>query len=54
VKEIMENRKLVKMKLNKGTMFQPQQAVELGSFSHMVLALEWRIEERNYGISLSD
>jgi hypothetical protein len=26
-------------------MFQPQQAAELASFSHMVLALESRIEE---------
>lgn len=51
MKEIIENRKLVKMKLN-GTMFQPEQAAGLGSFIHMVLALESRIEERDYGISL--
>jgi hypothetical protein len=33
-------------------MLQPQQAAELGSFSYMVLALESRIEQRNYGILL--
>ena len=30
-------------------MFQPQQAAELGSFSHMVLALESRIQDRVMG-----
>jgi hypothetical protein len=33
-------------------MFQPQQAAELGSFGHMALTSESRIEERIYGISL--
>jgi hypothetical protein len=42
------------MELNKETMFKPQQAGELGSFSHMVLALESRILKRRYGISLHD
>jgi hypothetical protein len=28
-------------------MFQSQQAAELGSFGHVVLALELRIEERD-------
>jgi hypothetical protein len=46
VKEIIGNRKLVKER----AMFQPQQAVEPGSFSHAILALESRIEERGYGI----
>jgi hypothetical protein len=35
-------------------MFQPQLAAELGSFSHVVLALESRIEEGGYGISLCE
>ena len=35
-----------------GVSSQPQQAAELGSFGHMVLALEARIEDRGYGISL--
>ena len=35
-------------------MFQPQQAAEFGSFGHVVLALESRIEEGSYGISLHD
>jgi hypothetical protein len=33
-------------------MFQPQQAAELGSISNMALALESRIEEREYRLSL--
>jgi hypothetical protein len=40
------------MYLNKGTMFQLQQVPELGNFGHMVPALESRIQERGYGISL--
>ena len=44
-KETIKNRKLMKTYLNEGIMFQPQQVEELGSFSHMVLALESRIEE---------
>ena len=35
-------------------MFQPQQAAELDTFSHVVLDLKSRIEERNYKISLSE
>ena len=35
-------------------MFQPWQPAELGNFSHMVLALELRIEERGYGIYPQD
>jgi hypothetical protein len=35
-------------------MFQPQQTEEFDSFSHMVLALELRIEQRGYGSSLCD
>ena len=31
-------------------MFQPEKAAESGSFRHVVLALELRIEERGYGI----
>ena len=46
MKETLENRKLVTMQLNKGVMFQSQQAAELGSFGQVVLALETRIEER--------
>ena len=42
------------LKENKEAMFQPQQAAELGSFGHMVLALESRVEERDYGTSLHD
>ena len=40
MKETRENRKLVKMLLNAGAVFQPQQAAELGSFGHVVLALD--------------
>jgi hypothetical protein len=40
--------------VEQGAIFQPQQSIELGSFSYMVLALESRIEEKRYGISLSD
>lgn len=40
----MENRKVVKMYLDEGAMFQPQKVAELGSFGHMVLALESRVE----------
>jgi hypothetical protein len=35
-------------------MYQPQQAAELGSFSHMGLALKSKIEERDYNVSLQD
>jgi hypothetical protein len=49
---VKETVKLVKMELNKEAMLQPQQAAELGSFGHVVLSLESRIEERGYGISL--
>jgi hypothetical protein len=48
----METRKLVKDVIEQGgDMFQPQQAGELDSFCHTILALESRIEERGYGIS---
>jgi hypothetical protein len=43
VKEL-ENGKLVIIKQNKGPMFQLQQAAEHGSFGHVALALESRIE----------
>jgi hypothetical protein len=33
-------------------MSQPQQAAELGSFSHLALALESRIEEKLWNLSL--
>jgi hypothetical protein len=33
-------------------MFQPQQTAELCSFVHVPLALELKIEEKGYGISL--
>jgi hypothetical protein len=52
VKETIKNRKVVKMSLNEDAMSPPQQAVECGSFSHMVLALESRTGERHYRISL--
>ena len=48
----MENRKLEKMGLNEGAMFQPQQEAEVGSFGRVVLALESKTEERGYGLSL--
>lgn len=41
MKETIEYRKLVKMYLNEENMFQLQQT-ELGSFGHLVLALESR------------
>jgi hypothetical protein len=40
------------MYLNKGAMILPQQEIELGSFNYTVLALESRIQERDYEISL--
>jgi hypothetical protein len=43
VKEV-ENRKLVIEYGGGGGMFQPQQAAELGSFSHVALAFQSRIE----------
>lgn len=46
--------KLVKMYLNEQVMLQPQKAAELGRFGHMVLALESRIQKRDYEISLCD
>lgn len=39
--------------MNERVMFQPQQVAEL-SFSHMVLALKSRIQERGYGIFLDN
>jgi hypothetical protein len=51
VNETIEKRKLMKMYLNGKAKFQPQPAAELGSFGHMVLALESRIQERGYRIS---
>lgn len=38
----------------RGGMFQPHQAAELGSFGHTVLTLELRIQEKGYGLSLHD
>ena len=52
MKEIIKNRKLVKMSLNKEAMFKPQKVGELGSFSQMILHLESRIEERHSGTFL--
>lgn len=52
VKETINNRKWVQMKLNKGTKFQSHQAAELGSFSPLVLALESRLKERRCVVSL--
>jgi hypothetical protein len=40
VKKTIKNRKVVKISLKKGDMFQPQQIAEHGSFVHMVLALK--------------
>ena len=51
MKETIKTRKLVKMELSKGPCSSPQQAAELGSFSHVVLALESRMEERDYRVS---
>ena len=45
-------RKLMKMYLNVGVMFQTQQKEELGIFINMFLALESRIQERGWGIFL--
>ncbi|KAL6081503.1 hypothetical protein STEG23_016366 [Scotinomys teguina] len=42
------------MKLNEGSMFQHQQAKELGSFSYVVLGLQLRTEENGYGINHLD
>jgi hypothetical protein len=42
----INNRKLAQMCLNKEGMFQSHQAEELGSFGHMVLVLESRIQVR--------
>lgn len=39
VKKTIESTKLLKMYLNKGFMFSPQETAELGSFGHVVLAL---------------
>jgi hypothetical protein len=47
-----ETKELVKTLLNKAGMFQPQQEVELGRSSHMILALKSRIEESGYGTPL--
>jgi hypothetical protein len=52
VKEIIQTGKLLKMYLKEGTTLQAQQAAKLGSFSHVAVTLEKRIEERGYGISL--
>ena len=52
MKETIKNRKLIKMHLNKGAKFQLHPAAELDSFSHVVLALEFRIQKRVCGISL--
>jgi hypothetical protein len=53
VKKTVENSKPVKTILREGC-GQPQEAAEYGSFSHMVLTLVSRIEERSYEISLCD
>lgn len=52
VKETMENTMLTKMYSNKEAMVQPRQAAKPGSFGHVVLSLESRIQERGYGFSL--
>lgn len=52
--ETTKIRKLVKMYLNEQVMLQPQKAAELGRFGLMVLALESRIQRRDYEISLCD
>ena len=38
--------------IENGSLFQSQQAADLGSFGYTVLALELRIEEMGYGIFL--
>ena len=48
----MENKKLVKMYLNEGTVFQLH-LPELDSFCHVMLVLESKIQERRYAIFLS-
>jgi hypothetical protein len=45
VKKNTKSRKLVKIYLIKGAVFQPQRAAELGSFSAVVLAFKKRIFE---------
>ena len=42
----LENRKLVKVYLNKVAKSLPPQAAEFGSFSHAFLAFELKIEEK--------
>jgi hypothetical protein len=54
VKETIKNQKADESVFEQGAMVQLQQAVELGSFDHVVLALESRIQEMGYGISLCD
>ena len=45
MKEIIRYRKLKTVYLKECVMFQPKQAANFGSFGHVVLALETRIEE---------
>ena len=52
MKEAIESIKLVEMYLNKGVIFQAQQAVELDSVIHIILALESRMRERSCRVSL--
>lgn len=52
VKETIESRKLVIIYWDKGGMFQLQQTEALRSFRFMVVALESRIQEHSYVISL--
>lgn len=49
MKKAIKNKRLMQMYLNAA-----QQAAEPGNFSHMVLALESRIQEKGYGISHLD
>lgn len=43
---------MVEVYLQEGAVFQRQQAEELGSLSHVVLASQSRIQERGNGVSL--
>jgi hypothetical protein len=46
-----KTRKLMQMFLKEGVEFQPHPAAELGSFTHVVLAVESRVQEGSCGIS---
>lgn len=54
VKETIESKKAGKNVSERGVqnVFHPQPIDDLGSFSHMVLALESRIQEMDCGITL--